>query len=202
MDTARRVIGVLLVVAVPPAILFWLLIHPLAAFWRRLGPAVTYSLVGLACAGAAFLLYGLRDALLGRDLGARWPLVASGGALYALTVWLDALCRRHLNTTALLGAPELSQDAYPGRLLQDGIYRVIRHPRYLSVIVGTLAFALVANYLGAYLVLVVCLPVLYPVIVLEERELVRRFGRDYEEYRARVPAIVPRWRPFSSRTGS
>ncbi len=157
MDTARRVIGILLVVAVPPAILFWLLIHPLAAFWRRLGAAVTYSLAGIAYAVAAFLLYGLRETLLGRNLGTRWPLVACGGALYALTVWIDVLCRRHLSPTALLGAPELSQRAYPGRLLRDGIYRVVRHPRYLSVIVGTAAFALVANYLGAYLVLAACL---------------------------------------------
>lgn len=201
MDTARRVIGILLVVAVPPAILFWLLIHPLAAFWRRLGAAVTYSLAGIAYAVAAFLLYGLRETLLGRNLGTRWPLLACGGALYALTVWIDVLRRRHLSPTALLGAPELSQRAYPGRLLRDGIYRVVRHPRYLSVIVGTAAFALVANYLGAYLVLAACLLALYPVIVLEERELVRRFGRDYEEYRARVPAIVPRRGRPPSRAG-
>jgi hypothetical protein len=115
-----------------------------------------------------------------------------------LSVWIDLLRRRELGTKTLLGLPELSERAYPGRLLQDGIYRVIRHPRYLSVIVGTPAFALVANYLGAYLVLLICLLVLYPVIVLEERELVRRFGRDYEEYRSQVPAIIPR-RPVAQR---
>lgn len=192
MDTVRHVIGILLVVAVPPAILFWLLIHPWATFWRRLGPVVTYSLAGIAYAVVALLLYGLRDTLLGRDLGTRWPLVACGGALYALTVWLDALCRKHLKTTALLGAPEVSERAYPGHLFRDGIYGVVRHPRYVGVILGTLALALVANYVGVYLVLSVCLLGLYPVILLEERELVHRFGRDYEEYRLQVPAMIPR----------
>jgi protein-S-isoprenylcysteine O-methyltransferase Ste14 len=29
---------------------------------------------------------------------------------------------------------------------------------------------------------------------MEERELVRRFGPEYEEYRRRVPALIPRLR--------
>ena len=35
MDTTRYYLGILLVISVPPAILFWLLIHPFAGFWRN-----------------------------------------------------------------------------------------------------------------------------------------------------------------------
>ena len=43
MDTTRYVIGVLLIVGVPPAVIFWLLIHPFVGFWRRVGRRALYS---------------------------------------------------------------------------------------------------------------------------------------------------------------
>jgi len=70
----------------------------------------------------------------------------------------------------------------------------VRHPRYLEILVGFLGWALFCNYLAAYLVwafLVVALLILIP---MEERELVQRFGPAYEEYRRRVPALIPRLR--------
>ena len=53
MDTVRYVIALLIVITLPFSFLFWLLIHPFAGFWRRLGPAITYTVVtviGIACA--------------------------------------------------------------------------------------------------------------------------------------------------------
>ena len=44
------------------------------------------------------------------------------------------------------------------------------------------ALALLAGGLSAYVALG---------IVLEERDLARRFGPDYETYRRRVPSLVP-----------
>lgn len=39
MGTARYWIGVLLVVSMPPAILWWFVVHPFIGFWRRVGRA-------------------------------------------------------------------------------------------------------------------------------------------------------------------
>ena len=194
METTRRVFAILLVVGMPPAVTFWLLVHPLAVFWRRVGPGWAYTLLAGAEIALAGLLFLLRDRLLGRDLGTNWPLIAIGALLYVGAIWLSVLCRRHLRLSAFAGGPELSPSAYPGRLLQEGLYARIRHPRYASVIVGTSGFALVANHAGAYMVVGISLLLLWPVILLEERELAARFGPEYEAYRRRTPALLPRWR--------
>jgi protein-S-isoprenylcysteine O-methyltransferase Ste14 len=58
-----------------------------------------------------------------------------------------------------------------------------------------MAYALFANYLGAYIVVVLSLPLIHFVVRLEERELRERFGTAYEEYYRRVPRFVPKPRP-------
>lgn len=194
METIRRFLAILLVVTVPPAVAFWLVAHPLAARWRRLRSGWTYAALAVAWVAMAAPLFLLRDHLLGRDLGTRWPLIGTGAVLYLGAAWLSALCRRQLRIRIFAGVPELSSRAYPGRLLQDGVYGVIRHPRYASVILGTLGFALAVNYTGAYVVEAASLLLLWPVVVLEERELAARFGAEYDAYRRRTPALLPRLR--------
>ena len=73
------------------------------------------------------------------------------------------------------------------------MYGVVRHPRYLSVIVGTAGFAMFVNYVGGYLVVLGSIPALYLVVIVEERELSLRFGDAYQRYRSRVPAFFPRF---------
>ena len=77
-------------------------------------------------------------------------------------------------------------------MIQEGIYGVVRHPRYLAVAIGTAGFAMVVNYLGVYLVWLGSVLTLLLVVPLEERELGDRFGAEYEEYRSRVPVLIPR----------
>lgn len=199
MDTARWIAAILLVVTVPPAVAFWFVAHPLAALWRRLGAGWTFMALAGAWIAMAGPLFLLRGSLIGRDLGTSWPLIGVGVVLYCGAAWLSVLCRRQLRLKIFVGVPELSSRAYPGRLLQDGVYRVIRHPRYASVILGTMGFAFAVNYVGAYVVVAFSLLLLWPVVLLEERELAARFGPEYEAYRLRTPALLPRWRRSPSR---
>ena len=65
MDTVRSYLAVLLVVLVPPIMVFWCVVHPLAPVWRRVGPWVGYlALLGIVCV----LGWGC-EVLMGRDLG-------------------------------------------------------------------------------------------------------------------------------------
>ena len=48
MASLRYAIAVILIVAIPAAIVYWLLIHPFVRFWRRLGIGRSYAVI---CAG-------------------------------------------------------------------------------------------------------------------------------------------------------
>ncbi len=102
--------------------------------------------------------------------------------------------RKHLTFGILSGLPELSKEQYPGTLLTEGIYAKIRHPRYVEVFLAVLAYAFAANYLAPYVLALVSVPAIYLIVILEERELKKRFGEAYEEYGRRVPRFIPRMR--------
>jgi protein-S-isoprenylcysteine O-methyltransferase Ste14 len=192
MDKTRYVIGVLLIVGLPPAVVYWLLIHPFVNFWRRVGTKGAIALVGTLCVLLGVFLFHERVWILGRDLGTNWVLISLGAFLYVVSAWLSVVTKRHLSVRTFSGIPELSGDGSEGTLLKEGIYSVVRHPRYLSVIIGVAGFATVINFVGAYLMVLGTVPALFLVAVLEERELKARFGSEYEDYRSSVPAIFPR----------
>lgn len=195
MNTARYVLALAVVLAYPPGLLLWLAIHPLANFWRRLGPVWTYVILGvptLAYIAGALLA---RDWIMAVDFGMSYPLTALAVLALLAAARLTIRRRKHLTISILSGLPELSVRRYPGRLLTGGPYARIRHPRYVEAFLWTLAYALFANYLAPYLVLIGALPVIHLIVVLEERELRDRFGEEYIEYCRRVPRFVPRREP-------
>ena len=189
MDTARYFVAVLLVASMPPAIVWWYLVHPFVGFWRRMGARAALSVVGALMLAAAGALVWARDALVGRDLGTSWPLTGLGVVLAVAAAALGLRRRRYLTTRILSGIPELEGDG--GNLLTQGPYAVIRHPRYVEVVAAVFAYASFANYAGSWVVALATLPALHGVVLLEERELAQRFGSAYDEYRRRVPRYVP-----------
>jgi protein-S-isoprenylcysteine O-methyltransferase Ste14 len=73
------------------------------------------------------------------------------------------------------------------------VYRHVRHPLYL----GWALFFWVTPIMTAGHLLFAASMSLYMVLAskVEERDLVRHFGTQYEDYRLRVPAFVPRLAP-------
>lgn len=195
VEAVRYYLALVVLVSFVPLLAFWFLIHPFVLTWRRLGPWVAYgaALAVMVLIGAG--LFALRGPLLAVEFGTvpwLWPPAAL--AYLAATV-LEVLCRRQLSIGTLIGLPELVPSRGPGRLLTEGIYARVRHPRYTAGGIGLFALACFTNYLVIYALLVVYWPVIYGVTVFEERELVARFGTAYARYRERVPRFVPRLRP-------
>ena len=93
--------------------------------------------------------------------------------------------------------PELAPAGQPGELLTGGVYGRIRHPRYVEILLAMAGYALIANYLATYVLLTLCVPVVYIVTLFEEKELLARFGDDYEQYRSRVPRFLPKTNPWT-----
>jgi protein-S-isoprenylcysteine O-methyltransferase Ste14 len=80
----------------------------------------------------------------------------------------------------------------PGHtLVTDGIYRVIRHPSYLGLLVNTLGWGLAfRSALGVLLTAMMLVPILVR-IRSEERLLQTQFGDEYDAYRARTARLIP-----------
>ncbi len=191
MDTVRYVFAVLVVTFLPPGVAWWLVVHPFVGFWRRVGARATITVMSVAGIGMAGALMTVRDRLVGRDLGTRLPLVVLAALLLGGAAWIALRRRRHLTMRILAGVPELEREGDGGTLLTEGMYGVIRHPRYVEVALGTVAYALFANHLGSYVVAAGGVSLLHLVVLLEERELSERFGAAYEDYRRRVPRYLP-----------
>ena len=196
MALLRYAITLLLVVAIPAAIGYCLLIHPFARFWRRHGPRTAYLAVLPVITAIMAGMFLLRDRLLARDLGTNGPLALLGILLLVLSGWLRLKLGKHLTVRILVGVPELS--AVPGEMLSDGLYARIRHPRYAQMTLALLGYALIANYPAAYAAFLCWCAGISLVARLEERELRDRFGDPYRDYCQRVPRFLPRIRrPFT-----
>lgn len=199
MDELRYGMAFAFLIGLPPGLLFWLCIHPFAEFWRKRGPGWTYGLVGAGLSMLGGGLFVVRGALLATEYGTNAVCLGLAAVCLSGAGALAFQHRKYLTLRIMIGLPELSPQSRPPSLLQEGIYARIRHPRYVEVFLSVLGFACVANYLILYVWAALSLPLLYVIVVLEERELSQRFGPAYAAYCRRVPRFLPRWN--AERTG-
>lgn len=133
-----------------------------------------------------------RRRIMAVDYGTNYWTIALAVIAVVIGAAVAVKRKRFLTFAILAGAPQLSEKRYPGILLTEGIYGKIRHPRYVETILFVLAYALFGNYLAGYLVSLMTTVCIYPIVLLEERELLERFGEEYAEYTRRVPRFIPR----------
>lgn len=76
-------------------------------------------------------------------------------------------------------------------LVTGGLYRVIRHPSYLGLLLGTVGWALVFRSAIGVLVALLLLPPLVARMKSEEALLESEFGAQYTEYRRRTWRLLP-----------
>lgn len=192
---ARYAMGALLVITLPPAIAYWLIVHPFIGFWRRVGTRGTFWFLAVFYAVTMAGLYPLRHVLLGRDLGTSLPAIAAAVPLIVVAGVISRKRRRHLTFRILAGVPELDPGQPGTGLLTEGIYGRVRHPRYVEFTLALVGWSLFVNYAGLYLLTALSILALYVIVLIEERELRERFGPAYADYSARVPRFIPRPRP-------
>ena len=138
--------------------------------------------------------FQIRETLVGRNFGTNWNLIVLGTILFGISGWLGVvygLQFNHLNSATRMGIPELSRSVARETLVVDDFYGVVRHPIYCFPIVYGIAHALIVNCSGIYILFGTAVPVLYAITMLEERELIDRFGEFYRKYRQEVPRLLP-----------
>ena len=189
----RYGMALLLVIGLPPGLVWWFIVHPLIRFWRRVGVRGTYTTLGILFFLAVGGLFSVRGLLLAREYGTQWPLVALSLPFLVTGAVIQRKRGKHLKFLTLAGVPEVDP-ARGSRLITEGIYARIRHPRYVEFCLSITGWALFCNYLAVYLLAAGTLAAIYAIVLMEERELRERFGEKYVNYSRRVPRFLPRRR--------
>ncbi|NJD53514.1 MAG: isoprenylcysteine carboxylmethyltransferase family protein [Candidatus Methanoperedens sp.] len=81
--------------------------------------------------------------------------------------------------------------ASSGELVTGGIYRYVRHPQYLGLIVLTVGLLIQWPTIITLLMWPVLVLMYHRLAKKEEKEAMEAFGERYEEYRRRVPMFLP-----------
>ncbi len=192
MDSVRYYLALITLIGLVPGLLLWFFIHPFVGFWRKLGPGRTYAILSLPIVAIMVAVAGARGFLLAEEYGTNTYLIGLGVLCLVGGSIISVKRRKYLTFGVLAGLPELSSNPQSQKLFTEGIYSRIRHPRYVELMFWLFGYTLIANYLGLYLATLVALPVLYLIVLLEEKELRGRFGTEYEEYSRRVPRFIPK----------
>ena len=191
MDRVRYWLALAEVTMMPGALLYWFSIHPFVRFWRGVGVRVTVALHILMIFVVGCGIYLMRGRLVAVEYGTNPLLIAISVPVLIASFVLKRALARHLKVRILIGMPELAGASSTQRMLCEGIYARIRHPRYQEVLLALIFFALFTNYLASYVFLAASVPALWAIIHIEERELRDRFGEEYVRYCARVPRFWP-----------
>jgi protein-S-isoprenylcysteine O-methyltransferase Ste14 len=78
------------------------------------------------------------------------------------------------------------------QLITHGIYRFVRHPAYLGVLlVCVVALPVYSSSAWGFLVLSLLIPIFLGRIRMEERLLIEHFGDEYREYEASTRKLIP-----------
>lgn len=139
--------------------------------------------VVLVAAGLMLLMRWLTSTLsLSLDLDLRmWaalPVLLAGVAIAVAGV----VQFRRAHTTVNPMTPERSST-----LVANGIYRYTRNPMYVGMLLSLLAFAIVLANPASLLILPAFVVYMNRFQIMpEERELARRFGAEFQSFKARV----------------
>lgn len=137
----------------------------------------TLPLIWVATPVLAFADYPLK----------RFPLIA-GSLCIAAGLWLHYRSHAELGESWSITLEVRERH----RLVTGGIYRLVRHPMYLALLVYSTGQALILpNWVAgpSYLVATAILFVFR--VGPEERMMIKEFGKEYEDYMTRTKRVVP-----------
>lgn len=170
---------------------FWLLIHPRVEYWRSRRRSPYRILLSFWIATwviAAAITAPWRDEVLYRN---NWTW-APAFVLFCLGIILYKLAGSGFSVAQFGGLPEVLPNHSPQHLATAGIRARVRHPVYLGHLCEMLAWSLGTGLAVCWALTVFAIVSGAVMIRMEDRELEKRFGEKYREYRSTVPAVLPK----------
>jgi protein-S-isoprenylcysteine O-methyltransferase Ste14 len=197
-----RLVGWLACVVYATIPAFWLMIHPFADRWRARDRSVRQSpYAALLPLWVAMWIVGAvatrpwRDIILYRQ---NWTWVAAS-LLFGCGVYLYLESAKNFSGRQLAGVPEVHSSETEQFLATGGIRSRVRHPIYLAHLCEMLGWSIGTGLAVCWGLTVLGVVTGAVMIRMEDAELEKRFGKDYLEYRRRVPALLPRLRNFRAK---
>lgn len=86
----------------------------------------------------------------------------------------------------------LIYDAKGKRLVTEGVYSYVRHPQYSGLFLITVGLLVQWPSITALIMWPILMFSYYRLAMREEKDVEKFFGKEYEEYRRRVPAFIPK----------
>jgi len=77
------------------------------------------------------------------------------------------------------------------RLVTEGIYSRVRHPQYVGIFLITIGFLIQWPSITTLIMWPILTYAYYRLSMKEERSMEEKYGREFLEYKERVPAFVP-----------
>jgi protein-S-isoprenylcysteine O-methyltransferase Ste14 len=131
---------------------------------------------------ATWLLYFLRVhyPAIPPLICAGWVVIVGGLVLIGLAMW----------TLRAQGRPQPGHDfAHTTRVVEHGVYAAVRHPLYLGWALMYVAAMFFSQHWLILVLGVVGIGCLYLIALVEDRDLVAKFGSAYEQYMRSVPRM-------------
>lgn len=175
------ILAFLTILVWPVIPLFWIPVHGLSRFFKRIG-LLTYLMPPLTWMPIAYIVFKYREELIGFRYELPFVINLAGLILIIIGTFLHFWTGKLLGLWGLMGIPEVSK-RLEGRLITEGPFRIVRHPTYLAHTVLFLGIFLLTEVLTIAILTVADLIIVGIIIIpLEERELAERFGEDYRSY--------------------
>ncbi|MFX1379579.1 MAG: methyltransferase family protein [Promethearchaeota archaeon] len=111
-----------------------------------------------------------------------------GFILYITGALLIFVARTQLGR---FGSAELSTEE-DHQLFTQGIYKYIRNPMYSGGLIATVGFCLVFRCIITLIIIFIYTFLVYRMRIIEEEKiLLNKFGKDYEEYKKKTKKLIP-----------
>jgi len=78
------------------------------------------------------------------------------------------------------------------KIVTTGAYSIVRHPQYLGGLFAHTGISFLLSAWYSLLVTPLMVALVYLISRKEEEELIREFGKEYEDYEKKAPMLIPR----------
>ena len=171
--------------------LFWIPVHGLSRIFKKLG-LLTYVVPLFTWLPLAYLIFRNRSLLLSWKIDIPIGLRTLGFILLVIGTSLHVWTGKLLGLWGLIGLPEISK-RIEGNIVTAGPFSVVRHPTYLAHTLMFSGLFLITGAVTVGIITFIDFLLVYALIIpLEEKELLNRFGKDYNLYKQKVPKLFPR----------